>query len=673
MTGPTVTPSLDGHAGEARRHRERRRGELLELLTRRGLELPRSQRLTWISDMQQGDGGKGAMTDRLAPSHQIVVRVQGGDNAGHTTVFRDAEGSDVVLKGHLLPSGLRHDRTVGVIANGVLLNPGTLAAEITDLARRGVDCSGRLLLSDRAHLVLPLHLLADARQEDGLRKDGRAIGTTQRGIGPANVCRTNRSGVRVRDLDDMAVVEGRIRQSAALLGLPDEHVPESLAWLEEHRHFLQRHSVDSVRLLNAAADAGYSILFEGAQGPLIDLDHGIYPYVTTSATAIHSVASGTGLDLTRIHHRVGVLKCYQTMVGNGAFVTEDTGELGARLRERGQETGTTTGRPRRCGWLDLPHARWAAELNGNTSVALTKLDVLDGFDLIGVCVGYERDGRRYLPFEPDHAYLAGCAPMYAYLPGWRTSTRAVRRYADLPAEARALADFVSRYLDLPVSGIGTGPRDTDLLTVPLGELDHLMRPAPPRVPAPRAGHRKPPRVTVFCGAAPGVRPNHRALAADLGRACAERGVGIVYGAGGVGMMGALSDAALGHGGEVIGVIPEPLKRREFCRPDLADLRVVPTMHQRKMLMHELGDAFIALPGGYGTLEELLEMITWAQLGLHEKPVILLDDTGHFQPLIDLFDHAHAEGFVADQDRSLVVRARTAEEALHLAHPSQARR
>ncbi|MFC4566060.1 TIGR00730 family Rossman fold protein [Nocardiopsis mangrovi] len=693
-------PATDPRAllGAVRARRARIRADLLAGLPAAPPRDRGPAPVTWVGDLQQGDGGKGAMVDRLAPHHDLVVRVQGGDNAGHTVAFRDGRGRATVLKNHLVPSGMRHPGVVGVIGNGVLVNPATLAGELAGLDARGLAASGRVLLSDRAHLVLPLHLRADARQEDDDRAGGEVIGTTRRGIGPANVCKYNRTGVRVRDTADLDLVRHRLRLSAALLGLPPACADDDLDWIRAHRPMLLAMATDTTALLGAAVEAGRPVLFEGAQGPLIDIDHGIYPYVTTSPTVFHSVPTGTGVDGARVRHRVGVLKAYQTMVGNGGFVTEEAGELGALLRERGAESGTTTGRPRRCGWLDLAHAHWSAALNRYTSVVLTKLDVLDGFERIGVCVGYRRPGDDGpLPFRPEEDYLRSCTPIYTYLPGWRTPAARAREYADLPAELTAFIRYVSAHLEVPVSGISRGPHADDLIVVPGGELAEIMAPspdAPVRAPAlaqdPGHGRSAAPaadgrerrpgtgragtglRVAVFCGAGAGTDPRHRRLAAEIGAECARRGARIVYGAGGAGMMGAVSDAALAAGGAVTGVIPRSLMEREFGRRDLGDLRVVASMHERKALMYDLADAVLVLPGGYGTFDELFETLTWNQLGLHDKPVVLAGGSGYFDPLVKLLDHARAAGFITRADRALVRHAASAGEALDLLRPGPTR-
>ncbi|MET8509947.1 adenylosuccinate synthase [Streptomyces sp. NPDC004787] len=632
--------------------------ELLAPLRALGIEPSGNPSITWVGDLQQGDGGKGAMTDRLAASHDIIVRTQGGDNAGHTSVFYDADGNQVILKNHLTPSGLRHSGTVGVIANGVLVNAETLVREAEELKTLNFDAEQRLLVSSRAHLVLPMHMEADSRQEDRRSASSSVIGTTKRGIGPANVSKVNRTGVRVGDLADMEKVEMLLQQNADLFALPHASVVESMEWLLRYRDSLLNYSVDSVKFLNAAISAGYSVLFEGAQGPLIDIDHGIYPYVTTSPTAFHSVASGAGVDASKVNHRIGVLKTYQTMVGNGAFVTEDSGDLGERLRTLGHESGTTTGRPRRCGWLDLAHARWAVGVNGYTSIVLTKLDILDGFDEIGLCVGYRRGGEEYLGFEPENDYLLECEPIYEFLPGWQESTSGCSSYEELPANARRLFSYISNHLGVPVSGVSKGPADSDLIITPGTELEKLM-------PTASGCEKDARRILVFCGASTGNRNSYTKIARELGEACSTRGIGVVYGAGGVGVMGALSDAVLESGGDIIGVIPQSLMDREFGRRDLPDLRVVSSMHERKAIMTDLAQGIIALPGGLGTLEELFEALTWRQLEIHEKPVVLLDQDGFFDPLISVMDHLAEQGFISSQDRALIRRATTVDEALAL--------
>lgn len=419
---------------------------------------------TWVGDLQQGDGGKGAMADRLAAHHQIVVRVQGGDNAGHTTVFRSESGRDIVVKNHILPSGMRQPETIGVLANGVLINAERLADELETFSAAVPDVRDRLVVSTRAHLILPLHIDVDRKQER-LRSD-KAIGTTKRGIGPANVCKINRIGLRVADLRDPDIVRERISAAVDFFGLDESEIDRNIEWIEHHRPLLLERAVDTSRLIDDLVATGHSVLFEGAQGPLIDFEQGIYPFVTTSPTTVHSVGSGSGLDVSRVQNRIGVLKVYQTMVGSGAFVSEDHGAVGDRLRALGEEVGTTTGRDRRCGWLDLVQARWAVGVNRFTSVVLTKLDVLDTFDSIGLCVGYERNGELLIEFDAEHASLQTCTPVYRYFDGWLTSTAACTSFEDLPLEARRFIEFIGGQLNVEIGAVTVGPRDTDILCRP---------------------------------------------------------------------------------------------------------------------------------------------------------------------------------------------------------------
>jgi adenylosuccinate synthase len=445
--------------------RRRNREALLEPLNALGIRPSGRQRLTWVGDLQQGDGGKGAMVDRLAAHHQVVARFQGGDNAGHTSVFLH-NGREVVTKMHLLPSGLRHPETVGLLANGVMVNAERLKQDIEDFSPVSPDVADRLYISDRAHLVLPLHILVDEIQEDRRASSGTQIGTTRRGIGPANVSKVNRIGIRPRDFNRMTTVAERIRSNVEFFQLDEKEIDRNLEWLDEHRPFLLDHQIDSVRFLSQVASEGYSILFEGAQGPIIDAEHGLYPYVTTSPTTFYSVGLGAGFDMASIENRVGILKAYQIMVGNGAFVSEDHGEIGARLRERGGEYGTTTGRPRRCGWVDLVHARWAVELNKYSCIAISKIDVLNDFEDIGLCVAYEYSGRSTFDFIPEQDFLSECRPVYHYMPGWRGVCSGMKAYEDLPVEVHHFIDYISAYLGVDVAGVTIGPRADDFIPRP---------------------------------------------------------------------------------------------------------------------------------------------------------------------------------------------------------------
>lgn len=451
-----------------------RREARLGPLRAHGLRPSAEPTTTWVGDLQQGDGGKGAMTDRLAAQHRVVVRVQGGDNAGHTTVFRGSDGADTVLKSHLLPSGMRRPDVIGILANGVLINLERLDSELASFEAISPGIGGRLFVSGRAHLILPLHRSVDDRQETTREGTGSEIGTTRRGIGPANVSKVNRIGLRVHDLADPVLIEKRIRDAVEFFDLPEVEFERNVEWVRSHRQVALTREVDSARLIDDLVATRHSVLFEGAQGPLIDLEHGIYPYVTTSPTAVHSVGSGAGFHQQRIDHRIGVLKAYQTMVGNGAFVSEDVSELGHRLRAEGDEFGTTTGRQRRCGWLDLVQARWAIEVNRFTSVVITKLDVLDTFEKIGVCVGYERDGELLVEFDAEHESLERCRPVFRYFDGWLEPTTGTSSFERLPLAAREFIAFIGEQLSVEIGAVTVGPRDTDILVRTGTSLDGLV-------------------------------------------------------------------------------------------------------------------------------------------------------------------------------------------------------
>ncbi len=429
------------------------------------------QRITWIGDLQQGDGGKGAMVDRLAPHHNICVRVQGGDNAGHTSAFVDEAGNTKTLSYHIIPSGLRFAHTIGLLSDGVMVNPERLSEELDRLCEINPTAKDRLFIGERAHIVLPYHRVVDCGLEDLAAKTNAEIGTTRRGIGPANISKTNRIGIRVIDLQDMKHVRSLVEANAVFFGLPKSIVDESMGWIDKYRELLIKLTVQSDDLLRDAIEDGYSVLFEGAQGPLIDINRGIYPYVTTCPTAFYSVDCAAGVDAVKVDRRIGVLKAYQTMVGEGAFVTEDKEELGDRLRTLGNEFGTTTSRPRRSGWLDLVQSKWAVTTNCLTSAVITKLDVLDTFKEISVCVAYKFNDEIIVDFKPEHKYLLECRPIYKTFEGWSESTKDVGSYDQLPENAKKFVEFIGEYLEIPISGVSKGPSEFDLLARSGRDLD----------------------------------------------------------------------------------------------------------------------------------------------------------------------------------------------------------
>jgi len=414
---------------------------------------------------QWGDEGKGKIVDLLAPRFSIVARYQGGHNAGHTVYVR---GSKFILR--LIPSGILHDGLTCVIGNGVVVDPQALLAEVDELEKNGVRVGDRLVLSDRAHLILPYHRELDLLSE--ARRGERKIGTTSRGIGPAYEDKVARRGIRVGDLQDVDALGEAIRHNVdARNRLVDGHPMDAAAVVADLRRQWERmrHWVVDVSLFLARAQAdGRRILFEGAQGTLLDIDHGTYPYVTSSNATAGGACTGLGVGPRAIGAVIGVVKAYTTRVGEGPLVSELHGPVGEQLRQKGGEFGAVTGRPRRCGWFDAVAVRYAARINGLDALAITKMDVLDGMDAIPVCTAYRCGTRTLTEFPGDIAQLNACTPVYETLPGWSQPTRGVRRFDDLPVEAR---NYLARLEDLtgvPAAVISTGSERED--TIIRGEL-----------------------------------------------------------------------------------------------------------------------------------------------------------------------------------------------------------
>ncbi len=412
---------------------------------------------------QWGDEGKGKIVDILAENASIVIRYQGGANAGHTVVCGDEQ---FIL--HLIPSGILHPTTQCVIGNGVVLHPETLISEMAELEQRGIQLEGRLVISDRAHLVLPYHILLDRAAERS-----KKIGTTGRGIGPVYEDKTGRRGVRAGDLmirDRAATLIGnnvkRVNQLLQLMGA------DEMADFDEHMALVDRITprllplvTDTGNLIHESIKAGRNVLFEGAQGALLDVDHGTYPYVTSSNTTAGSACVGAAIGPTAIDAVLGVLKAYTTRVGSGPLPTEVPGEVGEKLRELGGEYGATTGRPRRCGWFDSVVGRYAARINGLTNLAITKLDVLDTFSEIPVCVSYRLDGEVIDSIPMDMEVLGSVEPVYEQLEGWQCSTAAARKLSDLPRQARAYLDRMVELVGAPISYVSVGSRRDQTIEV----------------------------------------------------------------------------------------------------------------------------------------------------------------------------------------------------------------
>ena len=418
--------------------------------------------VTVVVGTQWGDEGKAKVIDLLAGSHSHVVRYQGGHNAGHTVVVGDQR---YALQ--LVPSGVLYETVVPVIGNGVVVDLPTLFAEIDTLESRGVSCK-RLRVSTLAHLIFPWHQRHDAMSE-ALRGDAK-LGTTLKGIGPAYADKVKRIGVRAGEVRDrerfrVAVKERATQENAlfASLGEPLMDVDAVVAQYDEYAQRLLAYLDDTVNMLHGALEHGANILLEGAQATFLDIDHGTYPFVTSSNPTAGGACAGSGIGPRDISRVVGIAKAYTTRVGAGPFPTEVHGELGDRIVDIGHEFGTVTGRRRRPGWLDLVMLRHAVRVNSLTDIALTKLDVLDDFDTIRVCVGYQLEGRELQGFPDDAETLARVECVYVDIPGWKQSLRACRREADLPREVLLLLSLVEQHTKVPVSVVGVGPERDDVV------------------------------------------------------------------------------------------------------------------------------------------------------------------------------------------------------------------
>jgi adenylosuccinate synthase len=409
---------------------------------------------------QWGDEGKGKIVDLLTSHFSIVARYQGGHNAGHTVYVN---GVKFILR--LIPSGILHPGVTCVIGNGVVVDLEALFAEADELIKLGIDVGHRIRVSDKAHLILPYHRDLDLLSE--ARRGERKIGTTSRGIGPAYEDKIGRRGIRVGDLADPAALEQAVRDNVAAR---NRVVHDStmdwrpvLQQLLLYADRLRPWVCDVSLMLSEATHAGRSILFEGAQGTLLDIDHGTYPYVTSSNASIGGVCTGLGVGPRSISNVLGVAKAYTTRVGEGPLPTELTGEMGNRLRESGHEYGAVTGRPRRCGWYDAVAVRYGVRINGLDALALTKLDVLDGLDQIDICTGYRCGGRTLTEFPSDVAQLVACEPVYESMPGWTAPTRGVRRFEDLPERARRYVARLEDVSGVPVAIVSTGSERDDTI------------------------------------------------------------------------------------------------------------------------------------------------------------------------------------------------------------------
>ncbi|MGQ0646951.1 MAG: adenylosuccinate synthase [Gemmatimonadaceae bacterium] len=423
-----------------------------------------THRTVVVVGAQWGDEGKGKLVDVLAERADWVVRYQGGANAGHTVHI--GEDSFVL---HQIPSGILHPGVRCAIGNGVVLDPETLFTEIDELVKDGIDVEGRLYVSDRAHLVMPYHKLVDKESQAS-----KAIGTTGRGIGPAYEDKAGRRGIRVVDLKHPDRVRELVARGCEYANMrlarfgSDKRadVDHTMGRVESVATRLLALSEDLGVALHRAIRSGASLLLEGAQGSLLDVDHGTYPFVTSSSTTVGGGAIGAGIAPTSIHAALGIVKAYTTRVGNGPLPTELDDALGERIRQLGNEFGATTGRPRRCGWFDAVVVRYASRVNGLTGLAVTKLDVLDSIDRIALCTGYRSGDDVLQEFPADITALEQLEPVYEWVDGWRQPTGDVRSIAGLPTAARQYLDRLEALVETPIRYVSVGTRRDQIIDVP---------------------------------------------------------------------------------------------------------------------------------------------------------------------------------------------------------------
>lgn len=418
-----------------------------------------------VIGLQWGDEGKGKLVHILSKDFDYVARFNGGNNAGHTIV---RGGNSIIF--HILPSGMINPDVCGIIGTGTVVNPEIFIDEIEKIRTFGVKIDERLFISDRAHLILPYHIILDELIEE---KRSSKLGTTKRGIGPVYTDKFSREGLRVGEMKDIPSFKDKLLD---LINKKDEFlrvlsngkfsIPNKDDIVEKYTFYaneLKPYIADTGKILRDAIKAGHSVLFEGAQGTLLDIDHGTYPYVTSSSTIAGSVSVGLGIPPKLIENVLGVVKAYTTRVGEGPFPTELFGEESQIILERGKEYGATTGRPRRCGWLDIVALRYAIEINGVNEIAIMKLDVLDGFKEVKICTAYEFLGDVIDYYPSDTSTLYKCKPIYEKLPGWMTDTSWCRSYSDLPLNARLYIEKISELLGVRVFIVSVGPDERDTI------------------------------------------------------------------------------------------------------------------------------------------------------------------------------------------------------------------
>ena len=423
---------------------------------------------------QWGDEGKGKIVDLLSDRFDAVARYQGGHNAGHTVFIGKQK---FVLK--LIPSGILRPDVLAVIGNGVVIDPAALLEEISGLEAAGIDVKSQLKISNRAHVIFPFHRTIEKISEG--RENRVAIGTTSRGIGPAYEDKIARRGIRIADLVDIdfpqlyrALAEDKQLIASAFKIADPGDFDEILSQYKRLAEQIRPMTCDTAHLLNSMIRAGKSVLFEGAQGTLLDIDFGTYPFVTSSSAAAGGACTGTGVAPTKIDGIIGVSKAYITRVGAGPFPSEDLTEVGEQIRKAGNEFGSVTGRPRRCGWFDVPLLRYAAEVNGFDSLIMTKLDVLDELDEIRVCVAYEMDSKLIYQMPASTRSIDAIKPVFEKLPGWKQSTKGITDLNELPERAKEYLRFLEEKTGVEVGSVSNGPERNETMIVPGSKLERLL-------------------------------------------------------------------------------------------------------------------------------------------------------------------------------------------------------
>ncbi|MGO9613623.1 MAG: adenylosuccinate synthase [Dissulfurispiraceae bacterium] len=419
-----------------------------------------------IVGTQWGDEGKGKIVDFLTEKADLIARYQGGNNAGHTVVINNEK---YIL--HLIPSGILHKGKKCIIGNGVVIDPAALIKEIDGLKSRDVEIDDNLYISKNAHLIMPYHIAIE--KENEIERGSKKIGTTCRGIGPAYTDKIARHGIRVIDLLTPNIFKEKLFENLHSINfllvnlyrakpLNGEGIFEVYM---KHAQRLNRYVTDTSFLINEGIDSGKNVLFEGAQGTLLDIDHGTYPFVTSSNTIAGGACTGLGVSPTKINRIIGVVKAYTTRVGSGPFPTEIKDELGERIRQKGGEFGATTGRPRRCGWLDMVGLNYAVRINGLTGIALTKLDILDELDQIKICVGYKNNGNTLVDFPKEMETLENADPVYVEMEGWKSSTIGIQDIKKLPDNARKYISKIEDLLKTEIQIISTGQKRHEIIVL----------------------------------------------------------------------------------------------------------------------------------------------------------------------------------------------------------------